>query len=51
MPSHVKAMLLPTSLSIPVLDVSLMLGRWQGIYLFEHRRTGSVRQIVVHVGA
>ncbi|HEX6810521.1 MAG TPA: secondary thiamine-phosphate synthase enzyme YjbQ [Planctomycetota bacterium] len=50
MPSHVKAMLLPTSLSIPVLDAGLMLGRWQGIYLFEHRRAGSLRHVVVQVG-
>lgn len=50
MPSHVKSMLLPTSVSIPVLDASLVLGRWQGIYLFEHRRRGSAREIVVQVG-
>jgi secondary thiamine-phosphate synthase enzyme len=50
MPSHIKAMLLPTSLSIPVLDAGLMLGRWQGIYLFEHRRVGSLRSVVVRVG-
>lgn len=50
MPSHVKAMLLPTSLSIPVLDGEPMLGCWQGVYLFEHRRRGSVRHVVVQVG-
>ena len=50
MPSPVKAMLLPTSLSIPVLDADLMLGRWQGIYLFEHRHAGSTRHVVVRVG-
>lgn len=47
MPSHVKAMLLPTSLSIPVLDGEPTLGQWQGVYLFEHRSSGSVRTVVV----
>jgi thiamine phosphate synthase YjbQ (UPF0047 family) len=50
MSSHVKAMLLPASVSIPVLDAGLVLGRWQGIYVFEHRRRGSARQVVVQVG-
>ena len=47
MPSHVKAMLLPTSLSIPVLDGEPMLGQWQGVYLFEHRSHGKLRTVVV----
>ena len=37
MPSHIKAALTATSLSIPVLDGALALGTWQGIYLWEHR--------------
>lgn len=37
MPAHIKAALLPVSLSIPVSDGRLALGTWQGIYLFEHR--------------
>jgi secondary thiamine-phosphate synthase enzyme len=49
MPAHVKAMLLPTSLSIPVVDGELALGRWQGVFLFEHRRRGSARRVIVHV--
>jgi secondary thiamine-phosphate synthase enzyme len=51
MPSHVKSALTATSLSIPVMDGNLCLGTWQGIYLWEHRRRGSCRELVVHVGA
>jgi secondary thiamine-phosphate synthase enzyme len=51
MPSHVKAALTATSLSIPIMGGNLGLGTWQGIYLWEHRRRGSRREIVVHVGA
>ena len=51
MPSHIKAALTASSLSIPVMNGSLVLGTWQGIYLWEHRRRGSRRDLVVHVGA
>ncbi|UCD75723.1 MAG: YjbQ family protein [Phycisphaerales bacterium] len=51
MPSHIKAALTSTTLSIPVVDGRLALGTWQGIYLWEHRRGGHRRQCVVHVGA
>ncbi|BAU47117.1 hypothetical protein SVA_0536 [Sulfurifustis variabilis] len=51
MPAHVKAALTATALSIPVVDGRLALGTWQGVYLWEHRRRGSRREIVVHVGA
>jgi secondary thiamine-phosphate synthase enzyme len=37
MPSHIKAMLTAVSLSIPVKDGSMVLGRWQGVFLIEHR--------------
>ena len=50
MPSHLKAALTATSLSIPVVDGKLALGTWQGIYLWEHRHRGSRRELVVHVG-
>ena len=46
MPAHIKAALLPTSLSIPVIDGRMALGTWQGIYLFEHRRRPHRREIV-----
>ena len=50
MPSHIKAILTDVSLSIPVLNGQLTLGTWQGIYLWEHRRSAHTREIVVHVG-
>jgi secondary thiamine-phosphate synthase enzyme len=49
MPSHIKAALTATSLSIPIQGKKLVLGTWQGIYLWEHRRRGSRREIVVHI--
>ena len=49
MPAHLRAALTQTQLSIPVLDGNLALGRWQGIFLFEHRRAPQERQIVVHL--
>ena len=49
MPSHIKAALTASSLSIPVMKKRLALGTWQGIYLWEHRRHGSRREVVVHV--
>ena len=51
MPAHIKAALTATSLSIPVLKKKLALGTWQGIYLWEHRRRGSRRELVVHIGS
>ncbi len=51
MPAHIKAALTSTSISIPVSGGKLSLGTWQGIYLWEHRRRGSRRELVVHIGA
>ena len=50
MPAHARAALTQTSLSVPVVDGRLALGTWQGIYLWEHRRAGSQRRVLVHVG-
>ena len=50
MPSHIKAALTSTTLSIPIVRGALALGTWQGIYLWEHRRRGSLRRCVVYVG-
>ncbi len=50
MPSHIRAALTSTTLSIPIVDGRLALGTWQGIYLWEHRRRGSERRCVVHIG-
>lgn len=45
MPAHLRSALTQTQLTVPVQDGRLALGTWQGIYLFEHRRTASPRQI------
>lgn len=49
MPAHLRTMLTDTQLSIPVADGRLVLGTWQGIYLFEHRRAPHRREIVLHL--
>jgi secondary thiamine-phosphate synthase enzyme len=47
MPSHVRAALTQTSLSIPVVGGRLALGTWQGIYVYEHRTAAHVRRVVL----
>ncbi len=49
MPSHLRAALTQTSLSIPVMGGRMALGTWQGIYLFEHRAAPHTREVVAHV--
>lgn len=49
MPAHIKASMLPVSLSIPVMAGRLALGTWQGIYLFEHRSAPQTRKVVAHL--
>jgi secondary thiamine-phosphate synthase enzyme len=49
MPSHIKAALTASSLAIPVMDAALALGTWQGVYVWEHRRSPHSRSVVVHV--
>ena len=49
MPAHVRAALTQTHLAIPVFDGGLLLGTWQGIYVFEHRRAGQTRSVVLHL--
>ena len=49
MPSHLRSALTQTQLTIPVQSGRIMLGTWQGIFLFEHRRSPPVRQIALHV--
>ena len=49
MPSHIRAMLTQSSLSIPVSKGRMVLGTWQAIYLFEHRDAPHTREIIVHV--
>jgi secondary thiamine-phosphate synthase enzyme len=49
MPAHVRAALTQTHLSIPVADGKPLLGTWQGIYVFEHRRAAQTRRVVLHL--
>jgi secondary thiamine-phosphate synthase enzyme len=48
MPAHLRAALTQPSLVIPFAASELVLGMWQGIYLFEHRRAAHRREIVLH---
>ena len=49
MPSHVKSALTHTSEQIPIKDGELVLGTWQGLYVWEHRDAPHRRELVVHV--
>jgi secondary thiamine-phosphate synthase enzyme len=49
MPAHIRAALTQTQLSIPVAEGRPVLGTWQGIYLFEHRRAPHRRELVLHL--
>ena len=48
MPAHIKAAMMPVSLSIPVVNGQPVLGTWQGIYLFEHRSAPHARKVAAH---
>ncbi|GMU76839.1 MAG: hypothetical protein AMXMBFR45_23300 [Gammaproteobacteria bacterium] len=49
MPAHVRSVLTGNSLVVPVSAGRLALGTWQGLYLWEHRRAGSRRRVLVTV--
>jgi secondary thiamine-phosphate synthase enzyme len=49
MPAHIKSMITGASLSTPVLSGQLALGRWQGIYLIEHRNRPHRREVLVNL--
>jgi secondary thiamine-phosphate synthase enzyme len=49
MPAHIKASLTAVPLSIPFSNDALMLGAWQGVYIWEHRKAGSNRDIIIHL--
>lgn len=51
MPAHIKAAMLPISLSIPVSGGRMRLGTWQGVYLFEHRDAPHTRKVAAHLSA
>lgn len=49
MPAHIRAALTAVSLSIPVKNGALLLGTWQGIFLYEHRSARHTRVISCHL--
>ncbi len=49
MPAHIRTALTQVSLTIPVADGRMVLGTWQGIYVFEHRSSPHKRTIALHV--
>lgn len=51
MPAHIKAAMLPVSLSIPIVDGKMALGTWQGVYVFEHRKAPHTRDVAAHISA
>ena len=49
MPAHMRSALTNAQLSIPVVDGRMVLGTWQGVYVWEHRRRGHAREVVLHL--
>jgi secondary thiamine-phosphate synthase enzyme len=49
MPAHIRTVLTQTSIGIPIASGSLVLGTWQGLYLWEHRRAPHSRRLTVTV--
>lgn len=49
MPAHLRTALTQVQLSIPVMNGELVLGTWQGFYLFEHRQRPHQREVVLHL--
>lgn len=49
MAAHIRSALTQTSISVPYTNHQLMLGTWQGIYLWEHRYAPHTRELAIHV--
>lgn len=49
MPAHIRTVLTHTSEQIPINNGRLVLGTWQGIYIWEHRQRSHSRELVVHI--
>lgn len=49
MPAHIRTMLAGASMTVPVGDGKLLLGTWQGLYVWEHRTHGHHRQVVITI--
>jgi secondary thiamine-phosphate synthase enzyme len=48
MPAHIKSVLTNNQISLSIKDSELLLGTWQGLYLFEHRLEPQDRSIILH---
>jgi secondary thiamine-phosphate synthase enzyme len=48
-PSHMRSILTDVNLSIPIISGKLVLGTWQGIYVFEHRSQSHLRKIILQI--
>ena len=49
MPAHIRTALTHTSEQIPIAQGRLLLGTWQGIYIWEHRQQSHLREVVIHI--
>ncbi|MFB2924006.1 secondary thiamine-phosphate synthase enzyme YjbQ [Aerosakkonema funiforme] len=49
MPAHIRTALTKTSEQIPISQGELVLGTWQGIYIWEHRQRGHIREVFIHI--
>ena len=49
MPAHIRTALTQTNLSIPIKNKKMLLGQWQGIYIFEHRYNEFDRKVKIHL--
>ena len=49
MPAHIRTALTQTNLSIPIKNKKMLLGQWQGIYIFEHRYNEFTRKVKIHL--
>ena len=49
MPAHIRSALTQTQLSIPVVDGAMVLGTWQGLYVWEHRTASHRREVALHL--
>lgn len=49
MPAHIRSALTMVQVSIPLCSGRLALGRWQGLYLFEHRKSSQQRELILHL--
>ena len=49
MPAHIRSVLTHTSEQIPIINGKLVLGTWQGIYVWEHRQRSHSRELVIYI--